>query len=80
MRRVDELLAALDIDIVEVSTHQAGIARAAYRDFCRNSGHPAGLNFGDCFSYALAVDRDEPLLFKGDDFVHTDVRVATPRP
>lgn len=49
------------------------IARAAYRDFGRSSGHPAGLNFGDCFAYALAKDTGEPLLFKGRDFVYTDV-------
>ncbi|MGH8940325.1 MAG: type II toxin-antitoxin system VapC family toxin, partial [Actinomycetes bacterium] len=52
------------------------LARAAYRDFGKGSGHPAGLNCGDCFAYALAKDRDEPLLFKGDDFGHTDVTPA----
>jgi hypothetical protein len=52
------------------------IARAAYRDFGKGSGHPAGLNFGDCFAYALARARREPLLTKGDDFSQTDVAVA----
>ncbi|MBB5779009.1 type II toxin-antitoxin system VapC family toxin [Nonomuraea jabiensis] len=48
-------------------------ARRAYWDYGRGSGHKAGLNYGNCFSYALARDCHEPLLFKGDDFVHTDV-------
>jgi ribonuclease VapC len=59
-----------------VDREQAEIARAAYRDFGKGSGHPAGLNFGDCFAYALARARREPLLFKGDDFSQTDVAVA----
>ena len=48
----------------------------AYRDFGRGSGHPARLNFGDCFAYALAIESNQPLLYKGDDFGHTDVRSA----
>jgi len=59
-----------------VTPAQAKIAREAYRDFGRGSGHPARLNFGDCFSYALARDKNSPLLFKGDDFRHTDVDAA----
>jgi ribonuclease VapC len=59
-----------------VTSEQARIARQAYRDYGRGSGHPAQLNFGDCFSYALARDKREPLLFKGDDFIHTDLRSA----
>jgi len=55
---------------------QAKIARQAYRDYGKGSGHPAQLNFGDCFSYALARDKREPILFKGDHFVHTDLRSA----
>ena len=55
----------------------AQIPRQAYRDFGKSSGHPAKLNFGDCFAYALAIERGEPLLFKGDDFAHAGVaRVA----
>ena len=57
-------------------SEQAEIARAAYRDFGKGSGHAAGLNFGDCFAYALAKSMREPLLFKGDDFSHTDVAIA----
>ena len=52
---------------------QARRAREAYRDFGKGSGHPAGLNFGDCFAYALATSLGEPLLFKGDDFARTDI-------
>ena len=50
----------------------------AYRDFGRGSGHPANLNFGDCFAYALARTSGEPLLFKGNDFVHTGITSALP--
>ncbi len=78
-RLLDEFLLRSGISIAPVTESQARIAREAYRDFGRGSGHPARLNFGDCFSYALAKDVDEPLLFKGDDFHHTDVRVAAPR-
>lgn len=52
---------------------QALIAREAYRDFGKGSGHPASLNFGDCLTYALAKDLGEPLLFKGHDFSQTDI-------
>jgi ribonuclease VapC len=72
-RRVDELLAVAGIEVEAVTASQAQIAREAYRDFGKGSGHPASLNFGDCFSYALAKAAGEPLLFKGDDFAHTDV-------
>lgn len=78
-RRLDELLATLGVEIVPVSEEQARVARQAYRDFGKFSGHPARLNFGDCFAYALAAVIGEPLLFKGDDFRHTDVRSALPR-
>ena len=74
--RVDEMLAEADIVIEPVTEAQARRARTAYRDFGRASGHPARLNFGDCFAYALAKDRGEPLLFKGGDFAQTDVKVA----
>ncbi|MDX2142748.1 MAG: type II toxin-antitoxin system VapC family toxin [Rhodospirillaceae bacterium] len=75
-RRFDELLRDTSIEIAPVTERQARIAREAYRDFGRGSGHPAGLNFGDCFAYALAKDLGEPLLFKGDDFIHTDIEPA----
>ena len=75
-RLVDDLLAAAQIVIEPVSPAQARIAREAYRDFGKGSGHAAGLNFGDCFAYALARATGEPLLYKGDDFSHTDVAAA----
>jgi ribonuclease VapC len=75
-RLVDELLAAAQIVIEPVTPAQARIAREAYRDFGKGSGHAAGLNFGDCFAYALARATGEPLLYKGDDFSHTDVAAA----
>ena len=54
------------------------IARDAYRDFGKGSGHDASLNFGDCFAYALAKSTGEALLFKGNDFSHTDITPALP--
>jgi ribonuclease VapC len=75
-RLVDDLLAAAQIVMEPVSPAQARIAREAYRDFGKGSGHAAGLNFGDCFAYALARATGEPLLYKGDDFSHTDVAAA----
>jgi ribonuclease VapC len=75
-RRFDDLLREAGIVIEPVTVAQARIAREAYRDFGRGSAHPAKLNFGDCFSYALAKALNEPLLFKGDDFSHTDVTPA----
>jgi ribonuclease VapC len=72
-RRLDDLLREAQIVIDPVTEAHARIAREAYRDYGRGSGHPARLNFGDCFAYALARDSGEPLLFKGDDFAHTDV-------
>ncbi|HEV2281084.1 MAG TPA: type II toxin-antitoxin system VapC family toxin [bacterium] len=77
-RGFDDLLREARISIDPVTEAQARMARDAYRDFGRGSGHPAQLNFGDCFSYALAKNTDEPLLFKGRDFVHTDVKQALP--
>jgi len=77
-RELDRFVTDLDLTITPVTAEQARVARAAYRDFGRGSGHPARLTFGDCFSYALAVTEDEALLWKGDDFGHTDVRRAVP--
>jgi ribonuclease VapC len=72
-RRLDELIDKAGIEIAPVTVEQAAIARAAYRDFGKGL-HPAGLNLGDCFAYALAKATGEPLLFKGSDFTQTDLR------
>jgi ribonuclease VapC len=75
-RRFDDLVREAEIVVEPVTEEQAQIARQAYRDYGRGSGHPARLNFGDCFAYALARATGEPLLFKGDDFRHTDIAAA----
>jgi len=75
-RRFDDLMREAGIAVEPVTEAQARIAREAYRDFGKGSGHPAQLNFGDCFAYALAKATSEPLLFKGDDFAQTDVASA----
>lgn len=75
-RELDRLISTAEIQIVPVTDEHAGIARRAYQDFGRGSGHPAQLNFGDCFAYALAITTDEPLLFTGEDFIHTDITPA----
>jgi ribonuclease VapC len=79
-RRFDDLVREARLVVEPVTEEQARVAREAYRDYGKGSGHPAGLNFGDCFAYALARVTGEPLLFKGGDFVHTDVASALPRP
>lgn len=72
--RTHHVLDQVGVHFVPLSVSQARIARMAHRRYGPGSGSPARLNMGDCFSYALAIDLDEPLLFVGDDFVHTDVR------
>lgn len=72
---LDRLLERADVEIVPVDGEQASAARSAWQRFGKGR-HPAALNFGDCFPYALAVTRGEPLLFKGNDFSQTDVPVA----
>jgi ribonuclease VapC len=74
-RRFDDFWRASQIAIETVTPQQALIARQAYRDFGKGR-HKAGLNFGDCFAYALAKEMDEALLCKGEHFRHTDVEVA----
>lgn len=75
-RRVERLLREADVEIVPFTAEQAEVAGQALRDFGRGSGHPARLNLGDAFSYALAATTGEPLLFIGDDFTHTDLTSA----
>ncbi|MBW3565362.1 MAG: type II toxin-antitoxin system VapC family toxin [Acidobacteria bacterium] len=74
-RELDYLVYRAAIEIVPVDREQADIARAAWRRFGKGR-HQAGLNFGDCFSYALSRIRSEPLCFRGDDFSRTDVESA----
>ena len=74
-RVLDELLVEAGVELVAVTQEQADAARRAWRRFGKGN-HPAALNFGDCFAYALAKTSDEPLLFKGDDFAQTDIRRA----
>jgi ribonuclease VapC len=76
--RFDDFFRESGIVVESVTEWQAEIARQAYRDFGKGR-HRAGLNLGDCFAYALAKEQGEPLLFKGDDFCHTDVEVAKGR-
>jgi ribonuclease VapC len=72
---LDSLMDDFGIDVLPVTADQAKRARSAYQRFGRGN-HPAKLNLGDCFAYALSKARGEPLLFKGDDFRKTDVEAA----
>jgi ribonuclease VapC len=74
-REFDLWLHRLDAEVVPVDADQAQMARRAWRRFGKGR-HPAGLNYGDCFTYALAATRGEPLLFKGNDFSRTDLATA----
>jgi len=74
-RRFDDFFREAEIVIEPVTVRQAKIAREAYRDFGKGR-HRAGLNLGDCFAYALAKEKGEALLFKGEDFRHTDIEPA----
>jgi ribonuclease VapC len=78
-RRIDTVLDDYRIAVEPVTAEQARIARKAYLDYGRGSGHPARLNLGDVFAYALAKTTREPLLFVGDDFSQTDVTSVLPR-
>lgn len=75
LRQCDALFRRIGIVIEPVTTEQVHIARQAFHDFGKGR-HPAGLNFGDCFAYALAKFTGEPLLFKGEDFKKTDILAA----
>ncbi|MEF2546085.1 type II toxin-antitoxin system VapC family toxin [Aurantimonas sp. E1-2-R+4] len=76
VRRLHEMMEDMALRTHPFDVRQADLAIEAYRRFGRGSGSPARLNFGDCFSYALARSLDAPLLFKGDDFFHTDIEPA----
>lgn len=75
LRQCDMFLRRSEIVIEPVTVEQALLARQGFLDFGKGR-HPAGLNFGDCFAYALAKASDEPLLYKGQDFSKTDIRSA----
>ena len=75
LRQCDALLRRVGVVIEPVTVEQAQVARQAFHDFGKGR-HAAGLNFGDCFAYALAKITDEPLLFKGEGFQNTDIRPA----
>ena len=75
-RDLDLLVLKLGVEVAPVTERQVRLARRAYRQYGKGQHHPAGLNFGDCFAYALARDTGEPLLFKGEDFARTDVEPA----
>jgi ribonuclease VapC len=74
-KEFENMLGRLDVAISPVTERTARLAQEGWRRFGKGR-HRAALNFGDCFAYALAMDRDEPLLFKGDDFARTDVKRA----
>ena len=76
VEKLDRLLDELSIEVISFNREQAALAITAYQQYGRGGGHAAGLNFGDCFTYALAKLVGEPLLFKGSDFVHTDLTAA----
>ncbi|GAB1824525.1 type II toxin-antitoxin system VapC family toxin [Herbidospora sp. RD11066] len=75
-RSFDDLIDQMSLIIEPVTSEQATLARVAYQTYGRGKQSKARLNMGDCFAYALAMHLDEPLLFKGDDFPHTDVTPA----
>jgi ribonuclease VapC len=72
---LDDLLLTMKPDIVPFTAELAQVARDGWRRYGKGR-HPAGLNLGDCFAYALAKSRGEPLLFKGDNFSKTDIKAA----
>ena len=74
-RQLDVLITRAKVEVAAVTREHADIARQAYLDFGKGN-HPARLNFGDCFAYALSKTTGQPLLFKGDDFTKTDVETA----
>ena len=75
MRDAEAFLADAEVQVEPVTLEQGRLARQAFLDFGKGR-HPAKLNFGDCFAYALAKETDEPLLFKGNDFALTDIMAA----
>ena len=79
LRDLDLFLERAGVELASVDVEQARVARRAFSRFGKGR-HPAGLNYGDCFAYALATVLGEPILYKGDDFSQTDVAAAVPPP
>jgi ribonuclease VapC len=75
-REFDLFVVRTNLEVIAVDAEQVEIARSAWRKYGKGR-HPAGLNFGDCFAYALAKSVDEPLLAKGTDFTQTDIEVCS---
>ena len=78
-RWLSDFMHEYDVTILPMDSHIAWLAAEAATRYGRGSGHPARLNFGDCMSYAFARNLDASLLFKGEDFAHTDIKTALPR-
>jgi ribonuclease VapC len=78
LRDLDRFISRASIELIPVDTEQGQLARSAFSRFGKGR-HRAGLNYGDCFSYAAAIDLGEPLMCKGDDFIHTDVPILDVR-
>jgi len=76
LQGIDEFLEASGIELTDFTAEHAAVACSAHARYGRGSGSPAQLNFGDCMVYAVAKVLDQPLLFKGDDFTHTDIEPA----
>lgn len=74
---IDDFLRQFVIEVIPVDEQQLRWARHGFIHYGRGSGSPAKLNYGDCFSYGAAKALNEPLLFKGNDFMHTDIEPAT---
>ena len=75
LRDLDRFLSRANIELIPVDQEQGQLARSAFSRFGKRR-HRAGLNFGDCFAYAAAIHLGEPLLYKGEDFIHTDVPIV----
>lgn len=78
-RALDRIIRDFRIEVEDLTERQADLAADAFRDYGRGSGSQAGLHFGDCFSYALADETGEPLLYVGADFSHTEIGLRSPR-
>lgn len=78
IRKFDTFMKDSEIEVLSVDSKQAVVARAAYRDYGKGTGHPARLNYGDVFAYALATTTRRKLICKGGDFLETDIAIFAP--